>query len=74
MQSAKNRFEFSRTTGSCVDLKLQSDWDRQGGGQFSFKVLEELEKGETQTEDNFKADIEILKEIWHDKLSDRDLY
>lgn len=74
LQGSKNRFDFSQKTGSCIDLKLQSDWDKQGGGQFVFEVLEELKKGETQTAEEFKADIEILKEIWLDQLPDIDFY
>ncbi|MDD4188665.1 MAG: GIY-YIG nuclease family protein [Eubacteriales bacterium] len=74
LQGSKNRFEFSQKTGSCVDMRLQSDWNKDGGGQFVFEVLEELKKGETQTTEEFKTDIGILKEIWFDKLSDKDLY
>ncbi|MCL2336211.1 MAG: GIY-YIG nuclease family protein [Firmicutes bacterium] len=74
LQGSKNRFEFARKTGSCVDLKLQKDWTKQGAGSFAFEVLEELKKGAAQTAKEFKADIDVLKEIWLDKLSDRELY
>jgi dihydroorotase-like cyclic amidohydrolase len=74
LQKSKNRFDFAQTTDSCVHTKLQSDWSKQGGGQFAFEVLDELKKGETQTMEEFKADIDILKKMWLDKLSDRDLY
>jgi len=74
LQGSKNRFNFSQKTGSCVYMKLQSDWNKQSGEQFVFEVLEELKKGETQTLEEFKADIDFLKEMWLDKLSDRDLY
>ncbi|MDD4688908.1 MAG: GIY-YIG nuclease family protein [Eubacteriales bacterium] len=74
LQGSKNRFEFSQKTGSCIDMKLQGDWNKQGGKQFVFEVLEELKKGETQTAEEFKTDISALKEMWLDKLSDRDLY
>ena len=74
LRGSKNRFEFSRKTGTCVDMKLQNDWNKQGGEQFVFEVLEELKKGKTQTAQEFKADIDILKEMWLDKLSDRDFY
>ena len=74
LQGIKNRFDFSQKTGSCVDLKLQSDWSKQGGEQFVFEVLEELKKGETQTVESFNADIDLLKEIWLEKLSDKDFY
>ena len=74
LQGSKNRFEFSQMTGSCIDLKLKSDWNKTGSEQFVFEVLEELKKGETQTEKEFKADLECLKELWLDKLSDCDFY
>jgi len=74
LSSRKNRFEFSQKTGSCVEMKLQGDWSAQEGRQFVFEVLEELEKGKTQTNEEFKADIDFLKEIWLDKLSNEDFY
>ena len=70
----RNRFEFSQKTGSCIDMKLQSDWSKQGGEKFVFEVLETLKKNEKQTEKEFKTDIDVLKEMWLDKLSDRDFY
>ena len=74
LRGSRNRFEFSRKTGSCIDLKLKNDWNRQGGGQFVFDVLEELKKDETQTAEEFKADLGVLKEMWLEKLTDRDFY
>jgi len=74
MKGAKNRFEFAKNTGSCVYLKLQKDWSEQESGQFVFEVLEELKKGETQTDAEFKADIQLLMELWRDKLSGADFY
>jgi hypothetical protein len=74
LQKSKNRFDFSQKTGSCVHMKLQGDWDKQGGEQFVFEVLDELKKGEAQTMEEFNADIAVLKKMWIDKLSDRDLY
>jgi hypothetical protein len=74
LQGTVNRFEFSKKTGSCVDLKLQNDWNTQGGERFVFEILEELKKGETQTEAEFKADIDALKEMWLENLAGRDLY
>jgi hypothetical protein len=73
-QGSKNRFEFSLKTGSCVDMKLQNDWNKQGGEQFVFEVLEEFKKTETQTEKENKADVEVLREKKKKKMSDRDLY
>ena len=74
LNGIKNRFEFSQKTGSCVDMKLQNDWNAQGGEQFSFEVLEELKKGDTQTIEEFKSDIAVLKEIWVNELAGQDFY
>ena len=69
LQSIRNRFEFAQKTGSCVNPKLQKDWFEHGCGAFVLEVPEQLVKGNTQTDADFKADLEFLKEIWFDKLS-----
>ncbi len=74
LQGSKNRFAFAQQTGSCIDLKLQSDWAKQGAAAFALEVLEELEKSETQTSAEFSADVKCLKELWAEKLADKDLY
>jgi len=68
IQGSKNRFEFAQSTGSCVVPKLQSDWNEHGGSSFVFKVLELLTKNDSQTKEEFKADIVVLEEMWSEKL------
>jgi len=74
LRGSGNRFEFSRQTGSCVEIKLQSDWDKYGGAGFVFEVLEELKRGDTQTTKEFKEDLDLLKALWLEKLADGDFY
>ena len=74
LKACKNRFEFALTTGSCVYPKLQQEWSAQGGRHFTLEVLEELSKGETQTQAEYKSDLEFLKDIWLEKLTDEELY
>ena len=74
LQGSRNRFEFAQKTGSGLNMKLQKDWTEQGGSQFVFEVLEELKKGETQTQTEFKADVDLLKKLWLEKLSGEELY
>ena len=74
LQGSRNRFEFAQKTGSCVYAKLQKDWPEYGSEAFVFEALEELPKGETQTDKEFKADIDLLKEMWLEKLSGEALY
>jgi len=74
LQGYKNRFEFSLSTGGCVSTKLQKDWLQFGADAFTFEILEELVKKETQTPKEFSEDIETLKEIWLEKLDPTLLY
>ena len=69
LQSVRNRFEFAQKTGSCINPKLQKDWSEHGNGVFELEILEELKKGNTQTDAGFKADVDFLKETWFDKIS-----
>jgi hypothetical protein len=67
MAGQKNRFGFSLATNSCPEPGMLADWKRYGAKSFAFVVLEEIEKGETQTEKEFSDDVAMLFEIWHDK-------
>jgi hypothetical protein len=46
---------------------MLGEWKQYGAKSFSFVVLEEIEKGEAQTEEEFSDDVAILFEIWKDK-------
>lgn len=74
MQGSRNRFEFSKNTGSCINLKLRADWQKYGNTAFDFTVLEELTKKESQTDKEFAEDIDTLQELWGEKLHEKDLY
>lgn len=74
LQGSKNRFDFSCSTDSCVFMKMQKDWSAQKGEGFTFEVLEELEKGDIQTDKEFREDLEALKEMWLEKLVGESLY
>lgn len=74
MQGSRNRFEFSKKTGSCINLKLREDWQKYGNMAFDFTVLEELTKKESQTDQEFAEDIATLQELWTEKLLGKNLY
>ena len=74
LRGTKNRFEFAQKTGSCIHVKLQNDWNDNGGMNFAFEVLEELQKGDTQTAEGFKADLMLLKEMWLESMSGTEFY
>ena len=73
LRGSRNRFQFAQMTGSCVDYALQADWGRDGRA-FVFEVLETLTQKETQSEAEFKADLDALFELWQEKLADTPQY
>jgi hypothetical protein len=72
LHGSRNRFDFMKKTGSCYHLKLRGEWS--GNPPFVFEVLEELEKGETQTDSEFAEDVKALRELWLEKLRDERFY
>jgi len=70
LKAAENRFDFMGDSYT----KIASDYKAQKGEGFVFEVLEELEKGETQTATEFKEDLAVLKSMWLEKLTGQILY
>ena len=68
MQGAKNRFEFLALTNHCPETSMIEVWKQFGADAFSFEVLEEIKKKETQTSCEFSEDVNTLLEIWIEKL------
>ncbi|TCL38061.1 hypothetical protein EV210_10427 [Anaerospora hongkongensis] len=67
MQGAKNRFAFSVSTNSCPETCMMEAWKQFGATAFSFTILEELEKKEIQTAQEFSDDVNTLLELWTEK-------
>jgi hypothetical protein len=66
----KNKFEFFVSTKFCPEPGMRAEWNQYGAEAFSFQVLEEITKKETQTDQEFTEDIRILYEIWDLKLQE----
>ncbi len=67
LAGVKNRFEFSVSINSCLEAGMLAEWNQYGASSFSFVILEEIKKGETQTDREFTDDIDVLLEIWIEK-------
>lgn len=74
IQAYKNRYDFSVSTGSCVTLKLQKDWQTNGQVNFEFLVLESMEQGKEQSLDEYKADIKALEVMIKEKIGPENCY
>lgn len=68
MQGLKNRFQFAVSIDFCPEPCMSEAWKQFGAAAFSFEVLEEIKKKETQTEREFSDDVNTLLEIWTEKL------
>ncbi len=67
LKGAKNRFDFSILTNTCLENEVKEDWNIYGPSSFSFEILEEITKKETQSEREFADDVATLFEIWNEK-------
>lgn len=70
LQGAKNRFAFQCTTNLCPEAAMSPAWKRYGAAGFTFEILEEIEKKETQTPREFSEDVSALLELWNEKQDD----
>lgn len=68
LQGSQNRFAFSVSTDLCPEACMADAWKRHGAADFSFEVLETLEKKDTQTDREFSDDIAVLSQIWGEKF------
>lgn len=70
MHGSKNRFDFSVLTNSCTETYMSEVWNQFGASSFSFEILEEIQKKETQSEREFADDVTTLLEMWTEKLKE----
>ena len=68
LRGSRNRFSFSVATELCPEPAMADSWKVHGPASFTFEVLEELEKKESQTDREFAGEIEVLLELWREKL------
>jgi hypothetical protein len=74
IEAAENRFGFSQKTGSCINMKLNKDWAVYGPDVFKFEIAETIDKNENQTPMEFREDLNVLKQMWMEKLDAEILY
>ena len=67
LQGAKNRFAFQCATNLCPETAMSPAWKRYGAAGFTFEILEEIKKKETQTPRELSEDISAQQELWNEK-------
>ncbi|MEO6887420.1 MAG: GIY-YIG nuclease family protein [Ktedonobacteraceae bacterium] len=68
LESVRNHFQFSITTGSAIHPKLQKDWQALGGQAFTLEIHEELEQQPGQSRAEFMDDLKTLEQLWRANL------
>lgn len=74
IESSRNLYEFTKKTGSCINMKLQRDYAEQNGEGFEFEVLETLTMKEQSSDAQFAKELAILADLWKEKLGSTDSY
>ncbi|NCB30242.1 MAG: GIY-YIG nuclease family protein [Clostridia bacterium] len=67
LQGQANKFRFAIQNHTCPEPGMRADWLQHGAASFSFAILEELEKRNTQTDAEFSEDIRTLFKMWLEK-------
>ena len=66
-----NSITFQLKNGSHVNRQLQTDWNTLGENAFEIVILEQLDYDEDESKTDYKEDLELLKMIWIDKLTEQ---
>lgn len=74
LKSMENRFNFSVSTGSCVNIKIQKDWKAFGAKAFKFEILEEIEMKNDMSIIDFKKELKTLEEKYISEINKENLY
>ena len=74
LRGIQKRYEFAEMTGGCFHPKLMKDAQTYGNDAFTFSVLEELKRKDTQTDREFGDDLELLLSMWLEKYDPATLY
>lgn len=69
LKSIFNRHRFQLKTGMHPVKELQQEWNQYGQQAFVFKVLEQLEYNEKKEQDDYSEELEIMKMLWWEKLT-----
>jgi hypothetical protein len=73
MPGSINRFNFAQQIGGCIHPKLRGEWGKNGSS-FAFEAIEELEKKDTQSDSEFKQDVDALFDMTREKYAPDQLY
>ncbi|MCM3000211.1 GIY-YIG nuclease family protein [Paenibacillus cellulositrophicus] len=68
MKSMLNRHQFMLKSGLHKCKELQREWNEYGESQFEVKVVDTLAYDKDESKTDYTEDLELLRDIWKDKL------
>jgi len=71
LKGKQNSVLFQLKNGSHFNRRLQKDWNEMGEEAFQIVVLEQLEYDKDESKTDYREDLEVLKMIWTDKLTEQ---
>lgn len=71
LKSSINRAKFQLDLGKFPISELQKDYNEKGANNFSAEVLDTLEYDNNKEIIDYSKDLEILKQIWENKMSQK---
>jgi hypothetical protein len=76
VESFRNRMEFAKSTGSLgvVNGRLTADVREFGIDAFALEILEVLRPSPEQSRPEWLADLNLLEQLWREKLAGEPLY
>lgn len=67
LEGQKNRFEFSKRTGSPLDSTLRDEWAKHGPDAFQFEEVERLTQKPGQSPADFREELSTLLKLYRQK-------
>jgi hypothetical protein len=67
LQGVINRNKFQLSAGIHPNKLLQTDWNQQGGDNFSFEIVDQLPPVRDQERD-YREELAVLETLWLDRL------
>ncbi|ACL19148.1 hypothetical protein DesLBE_2253 [Desulfitobacterium sp. LBE] len=71
LRAALNGIRFKLEAGFFPCRELMKKWQEQGGENFTFEVLEQLEYDKDETKTDYTDDLVLLLMEWEEKLLDQ---
>ena len=73
LKSTINGSRFRLNAGNHLNTELQKDWIEHGEDSFTIEVLEVLQYDKDESKTDYSEDLQILKMIWEERLSEKDM-